>query len=302
LRRRLTRADLLDQLPRRRRGNDPELSSEAVGEAAVRRQRRRAVPIVRQAADQLEMGLLGERVECDLAARQRNRPREVPRRLRASGHPLQQPRLPRTVLVASLINPVLVEVFEQFAFAELERLLKSTLGDELLELADVGPDLIGAGEGDSVAAGQQVAIGVSAQRATQSRQGAAQARACALIEHVGPEASCELPARVRAPLDRKQAQQRTRPTARRQLQRLAIHLERRRPQQLDAQHEPSLRGFTHVSRALRGAATAPWKGRSRKHNHEGRHRWPLRCNLIRRSSKASSSGSCSTSGPRCAGG
>ncbi len=204
------------------------------------------------------MGLLGERVERDLAACERDRRREVPRGFRASGHPLQQRHHLRAVLVASLVDPVVVEVLEQLAPRELERILEPALRDEPLELAYVCPDLIGAGEGDSVAGGQQVAIGVGAQRATQSRQGAAQARARALVEHVGPEARRELAARVRAPLQGKQAEQRTRPPARRQLQMPAVHLERQLPQQLDAQHGRSLRGFARVSRAFRAGATEPW--------------------------------------------
>ena len=107
------------------------------------------------------------------------------------------------MLVASLVDPVVVEVLEQIAVRELERVLEPALSDDPLELAYVGPDLIGAGERDCVAGGQQVAVGVGAQRATQSRQGAAQARARALVEHVGPEARRELAARVRTPLQGK---------------------------------------------------------------------------------------------------
>ena len=163
------------------------------------------------------MCLLGERVERDLAPSESDRRCEAPRSFRAGSHSLEQRHHPGAVLVASLVDPVFVEVLEQIAPRQLERILEPAIREQLLELAYVGPHLIRAGEGHCVAGRQQVAVGVGAQRTTQSGQGAAQARARALIEHVGPEALRELAARVRAPLQRKHAEQRARPPARRQL-------------------------------------------------------------------------------------
>jgi hypothetical protein len=116
----------------------------------------------------------------------------------ACRHPLQQLGESRAVLGASLVDPVVVEVLEQFAPREFECILQPALREEPLELGHDRSDLIGAGERDGVARGEQVAIGVRAERAAQGRSGAAQARACALVEDVGPEARRELAARARS--------------------------------------------------------------------------------------------------------
>ena len=113
------------------------------------------------------MDLLGERVERNLAASKCDRRREIPGVFCASSHSLQQCHHSRSVLLAPLVDPVLVEVLEQIALAELERVLQPTLRQKSVELAHVGPDLIRAGQGDHVAGGQEIAIGVGAERATQ---------------------------------------------------------------------------------------------------------------------------------------
>ncbi len=217
------------------------------------------------------MSLLGERIEYDLAACERHGGREVPGGLGGAGQLLQQSHHVRTVLIAVLMHPVFIEVREQIAADEIERVLQLALREQPLELADVSPDVIGAGERDSLACGDQVAIGVDPQRAAQGRERAAQTGAGALVEHIGPEAGGKLAAGVGAALQGEDAEQGAGAAARGQLQTLAIELERHLSHQLDIQHRQSLCGFrgnswsaSMDSRAIRAGATGDWDSCSRR--------------------------------------
>ena len=96
----------------------------ASARAAARRPRRRAAVAERvEAADQLAMGRLGERVELGAAAIERDRRREVAALLGSlrGGRQRRHPAL--AVLVARRVDPFLVDTGEQLAPASAQRIL-----------------------------------------------------------------------------------------------------------------------------------------------------------------------------------
>ena len=113
------------------------------------------------------------------------------------------------VLVLRLERPLVVEPGKEGALAERERLFGVPGGAEALGLEDVDP---GVGrEADAVASRDERVL---AERAAQRPERAAQARARAVVEHVGPESGGDGGPRLRARAEGQPAEQRARPSRR----------------------------------------------------------------------------------------
>ena len=180
------------------------------------------------------MNRLRERLERGLAPGQLDRPPDVAGVL---GFPRQ--RLERSdgalaMRVARLEHPLVVEPGEQRALAERERLLAATLGAEPFRLEHVHPGAVG--EPDAVA-GRHERVG--AERSPERPERAAQARAGALVEHVGPEARRDCCPRVATRVEREPAQQGARPPGRK-LPSDAVDLDGDLSHEPDPHHRQSL--------------------------------------------------------------
>ena len=159
-----------------------------------------------------------------------------------------------TVSVARLEHPFIVEVGQQCAFAERERLSAAPFGAEAFGLEHVDPGAVR--EADAVARRHER---LGAERPPQCPERAAEARARTLVEHVGPEARRHGGPRVQARVERQPAEQRPRPA------RAGARSRRRRPRRRshpragDPHHRQSVQ--RHVCRffddAGDGRVTAP---------------------------------------------
>jgi hypothetical protein len=138
------------------------------------------------------------------------------------GH-LRQHLGPASALaVARVARPFVVEARQQLALAQRQRLLGPALGDQLLESEGVHP---GVAQADGLAGGHQVPVRGVPQRPAQRRQRGAEARARALLEHVGPKRARDLRARMRARVQRQPGEQGSRLGRCGRLQPLAVGLD-----------------------------------------------------------------------------
>ena len=113
-------------------------------------------------------------------------------------------------------HPVIIKTGQQIATAQRERLLVLSGGDQGVEDARVDPHFRLAGQADRLAGGDQHPVRARAERATNARQRVAQARPRARLEHIRPQASGDLRARMDPRVQRQPAEQRLRgPTGRR---------------------------------------------------------------------------------------
>jgi len=179
-------ADRRHQFPRRGRRRDGEAVAETPRQRVVARERRGAVARRREQPDQLAAGLLAQRVERGALAREPYGAREVAgdRRLRGEraerdGQLVQQP-------FARVVHPFVLEAHQQLAAArKRERLLDALTCEQVLALAQI--DLETVAREAHVPARRHEVPGGRAECMPELGQRAAQARAGALFEDVGPE-------------------------------------------------------------------------------------------------------------------
>ena len=164
------------------RRRDRERRAQPLGEALAGGERRGPVARERQALDQAPVGVLGERVERDLLARE---PRRLARVGARRGEQLERLAEPVGVSPARLVRPVLIEPVEDRRAAGLERARGIAAPECLVEGTGVDHQVV-AVERDRVAGGHDV-VGRRAERPPQLAQRGAQACARRLVQDVGPE-------------------------------------------------------------------------------------------------------------------
>ena len=138
------------------------------------------------------------------------------------------------VLLLRFVRPLVVEPGEEGAFEERKRLLGLPGGAEALCLEDVDP---GVGrEADTVAGRDERVL---THRAAQGPERAAEARAGAVVEDVGPEDGCDGRPRLRPRPEREPTQERPRPSGRERAN-LAVDLGGNVADQSEPQHRQSV--------------------------------------------------------------
>ena len=223
----LAPAEHARQRPRLLRGADPELREEAVAEPVVDGQGPGPVAGRREHPHEVPRDLLRERIEREPPAAPVDRLGPAAFGLglaRQSGEHGGELAL---VLLARLEHPVVVEVAEQPAAAEIDRAGGIAGRHQPPELAEVGPDLLV--EADLLPRRPQVAGGGS-ERGAQGPQRAAKAGPRARVEHVGPEAARQLAPGMQARVDGQPAEEAPWPAGR-QIDALAFELDLQRPEQ-----------------------------------------------------------------------
>jgi hypothetical protein len=131
--------DPLDELTGGARRRDPELSPQALAELRVGLQRAGPVAARDEAADELALGILGERVEQHPPAGPGQRALEVAPILGRGGEALEHAGEPAVEFVARLVGPVVVQADERVAAPEGDGVLERAVVREPLELPDVRP-------------------------------------------------------------------------------------------------------------------------------------------------------------------
>ena len=131
-----------------------------------------------------------------------------------------------------LVHPLVVHVGQQDAVAGRVRPVDEAGGEQVGALAQVDARAV---ERDALARGHQ-AGGLGAERAAQLRQGRAQARAGALVEHLGPEPRRERAAGVRSRVGGEIGEQRAGAAGPRRRELPAAGLEPQAPGEADAEH------------------------------------------------------------------
>jgi hypothetical protein len=210
---------------------DLELAREELAQVRVGRQRGRPVARGRQVANQVAVGVLGERVGRDQLAGARHGRAQIAGRLGSGGEPAQRLADGVPAAIALVVDPLVGQPREELAAHERECVVEALLGDELVERTGVDPHI--RCEADLVARGDEVAV---AERAPQVGERGAQARAGALVEDLGPEPPGHLPPCVHARVQRQPAEQRAQAASGRGRQRLAVELERQLSEDPDPQH------------------------------------------------------------------
>ena len=188
-------ADRVEQRAGLARRGDGEGAAQALGETLARGQRGGAVAGGGEALDQPAVGLLGQRVERHLLARQANRFGGGRRRREQ----FERPGEPVRVGLARLVGPVVLEAVEDRRRAGVERRGGVVARERGVERPRVDPEPVV--EDDRLAGGDHVGGG-RPERPAQLGQRGPQARAGRLVEHVGPEARGDLRAAVRARVER----------------------------------------------------------------------------------------------------
>ena len=134
--------DLLDELARGCGRHDVQFAGEPVAEAVVRRQSGSTVPCRRQPPQQGALRRLGERIERDQPTGQTERGLRVSVDLRRLRGGAQSVRHATAQLVASREDPVVVQPGQELRRGPVERGLGLSHRDELVDLVDVGDDVL----------------------------------------------------------------------------------------------------------------------------------------------------------------
>jgi hypothetical protein len=150
-------AQPLDQRARLRRRRHAELAPQRRAERPVGGDRRRGVAAPRQPPHQNADRVLGDRIQLQPAARMANCRVDVAGLLGGSAERGQQVADPVAVRAPLLEHPVVVEVRQQLALRELQRLVPTTLPGEAADLARVDPDVGAVLDPHPVAAGDDLA-------------------------------------------------------------------------------------------------------------------------------------------------
>ena len=245
------------QLARRGARRQAQLAAQPLAQALVGGQGGGAVAGRGQAAHEAAVHLLPHRLERDLAPGVGERCLG----LGVLGQPLEQVDEAVAVGVARPQRPLVLEAGQQRRVAELRRPGELALGDEGIELAGVDQDV--AVELDVVARRHDVGAARLAEVAAQGPDRAAQARAGAGVEHVGPEARGELAAGLRPGVQREPGEEAPGPASGRGRQRFPVDLHRHRPEQANSEHKSKFDG------PLTGAQRARGSLRSVTESHGG---------------------------------
>src|SRR6188472_547161 len=114
--------------------------------------------------------------------------------------------------LAGLVDPLPVQARQQLALAQIDGLLQPPLPDEPLELPGVHEDVV-ADETDRVPCAHEYARARQAKCVPDCDELSSEALARARVEHIGPEATGHLRARMHARIESKPAKQRAGPPA-----------------------------------------------------------------------------------------
>ena len=174
-----------DQPRRLGRGADPELRAEPRGEPLVGGHRAGLVAVGDQEPDELTGGLLVERPGRRALGRPVACRRDIPVGLGRGGERRVRGAQPVPVLVSRVEHPVRVELAEQVAAVQRDRLLGTPGRQQPFELADIDQEPV-AGEFHVVPSGAQV-LGRRPERRAQRPQRTAQAGPGAGVQDVGPQ-------------------------------------------------------------------------------------------------------------------
>ena len=188
-------ADVLDERPRGGRRRDPELGAQALAHGTRGGERRRAIAVEREQADQLAVRRLGQRLDVQAPARPRDRGGEVAGVLRPGGQRGQHAGQLDGVLVACAQRPVALEAGEQLTVPGVRGGLELAVGDAPPELQHVDPDRVR--EPDALPGHHQRVAARRPQRPAQLVERVAQRLAGAVLRHVGTQPPGERGARVR---------------------------------------------------------------------------------------------------------
>ena len=178
-----------------------------------------------QPADELAVSVLAQRIERDAATREANGVFERAGRLGVGGQLFEYVAKALAVRLARLVDPFRVESRQQLTVAEIDGLLQPSLPGEPLELPGVHRHVV-ANEADHVARRHERALARRAERVPDGDELGPQALARAQVEHVRPEATGDLRARVHARMEGEPAEQGACPPALGHRQRDPVGLER----------------------------------------------------------------------------
>ena len=224
---RVRSAEVASQSPCRLGRADPELAAKTRSELIVSGQHTRPVTGGGKQPHQVSRRLLGERIDCQPTPSPADRRHAIPTGiglgLQLGKHLAQLARL----LLARLEHPLIVEVAEEPAPAEINSGGPIAGGEPPPELPEIGPHL--TREPDSLTRRLKLG-GRRAKRRPQSPERAAKARTRARIEHLRPQAPRKLSARVKATMNRQPSEQAAR-LSRRQSNLLALDLDLQRAKQ-----------------------------------------------------------------------
>ena len=222
-------AELLEQRARVGRGRHPEVAPQRRAQVLVDRHRGRTVAAGRQPPHQHAGRLLRSRIELEPAARVAERRLLIAGGVAGGGQQLEHAVAVHAALIE---HPVVVEIPQQVAIDERERLLEPSLGSQPLRLEHVDPDVRDA---HPTAVGDDVPLGLPELTAQGGERGP-QARAGAVLEDLGPEHGRHPRAWMQARVIRQPGDQRARAAARDRLERPASDIDAKLADQTDVQH------------------------------------------------------------------
>ena len=254
-------AQLLGQRARLGRGRHAEPLPQRHTERLISGDRGGTVPTPRQAPHQHAGRVLRQRIQLEPAARVADRRLTITARLGGVTKRHQQLLDAITMQPALLEHPIVVQVGQQLAVPELERIVKAPLGDQTLGLPQIHPDLRALNNAHAVTPGDDVS-GARPELAPQLRQRGPQARPSTGIKHIGPEHSSHPRTRMQTGVKRKPRKQRTRPPTRDRRQPAPAQLHTKVTDETDAQHlTGSLLAAVAPNTALRPACarTRGWQ-------------------------------------------
>ncbi len=159
-----------------------------------------------QAPDVLAVGVLAQRIELDTPTRDANGVLQRAGCLGVGGQASQHVAEAAAMRLAGLVDPLRVESRQQLTVAQIDRFLQPPFPDEPLELPGIDADAV-ADEPDRVAGGHEHAVARRAERVPDGDELGPQALARAGVEHIGPEATGDLRARMHARVESKPAKQ-----------------------------------------------------------------------------------------------
>ena len=211
-----------------------EARDEAAPELGVLGERGAPVPGRVEPAHQRSVDLLRERLERSLAPGERHGSAQIARLDGRRRERLEQRDDALAMVVLRLERPLVAEIRQQVVVAKRERVRESSLRPQALGLEDVDRRL--RREPDAFARRDE---GVFTERAPERPERAAQARARALVEHVGPEDRRDGCPRMEAGMKREPRQERARPSGRKRAA-LAVDLCRDLSHESQLQHRQSV--------------------------------------------------------------
>ena len=208
------RAQRLDQRARLGRWRHAIVAPQGRAQRFVDGDGRRTVTGTRQALHERACRLLGCGLELEPAARMASRGLEVAGRLGRSAQAVQDRRHAVAMQRPLLQHPVVVQVAQEIAVAQLQRTLQVAFREQSLGLPDVDPDGRPVLDAHAVATGVDESGGLVAGLPAQRRQCRPQACPGTALEHVRPEDRRDPGARMQPRVVGQPGQERARARAR----------------------------------------------------------------------------------------